>query len=441
MKRNVLCLGVLSSFLCIPLSCHAANTLASALSEGKFHGSISIEQRAVDFDSEPKSGDQNSVGLFTHLTYETAPISGISAGIGFLSGNDVTWDDDYLAYNYMLANSRENNTRDNYSELSEYFVRYFGHNTKVTIGAQSDFYTPYMNSMFYKVNSTTYRGVTFSNTSFTDFRINLGYITDILVWPYVNGFVPIIENPEFQTKHKTAIHDFSATLDSSGAAAYAGIIYSPGRKLNANIWYQLFEDCYSIITPQFRWSKNLNKDLSTTLNFLYTRWDNDGEQLIGDVETDMFGFNGNLEYKGFLFELSLQKTGDNDVTETFGNRRAVGTLTYNAGRAEEMAYAFKLGYNFREIGIEGLYAYAQYAIYDTPDYGETNFSQDTTELEFNVEYKIRDSKNAFLHFLKGTSIRLRYSISDADEEGWETVTLGARDPKAQEVRIKLAYKF
>lgn len=401
--RRLLCVLALVLFLS-PLSVFAADDLMSAFKEGDVSGSIRIYhwQKNVDSTAEANAttgGDEDSSkstlwgGI---ISYETAPLSGFTAGVGFRVQHELYAHDDFGEYYYFFPHGTDDH---GIEAMSESYVRYNGFDTLVTLGRQY-VDTPYMNPHDFRMLPKAYQGLSIVNNSIRNIEFSGGYFTHFLDW----------NSPEYEGMINRYLDDegFETATDTK-ATRYVGTSYKPIRGMDANIWYYELEDVTRIITPQFKWFKVFNKDWKGFIDLRYTKWDSIGDELAGDVDTYMMGFIGGVIWKDWSLVLYGQQNGDDAPIEPFGHRRACTMQANWSHYAEEQAYLVKLGYDFGSLGVEGLSTYVRYGVFDTPDAGEENAEQDKTELEFNLTYKFQQK-------LKGLSLQLRYSIVDLDDD-------------------------
>ncbi len=425
-KRLGIVLCMLAMLVGSSVLAGAADSIASAIKDGKISGEVGAYYWTMDYGDTPKALDTQSAVIGGFMSYETAPITGITGGFGFKTVHDMSWDEESLAYFGILPDDKSS-----YTGMPEYYLRYAGHDTKLTVGAQY-VWTPWINKSPFRITPYAYRGVSLSNSSIDKFKFNLGYLTDFMTW---------------------TDSDFSKMLAGDGGAYYAGVSYAPIKGLDANIWYYYFEDNYTIIAPQFSWDKKFTKDWNGKIDVRAAQFDSVGDDLYGSDnarlewfdETYMFGAIATLGFKNLSLSISGQQNGNNDVPETFGNNRAVTMQINKSNRAEEKAYAAKLEYDATTRTSGGLKAYVQYGIFDTPETGD-NASQDTEELEFFVSYRIKNYKgqNSVMKFLDGSEIRVRYAMEDADQDVSEYpdfLDINKKDQDTTDFRVYLKYYF
>jgi hypothetical protein len=101
-----------------------------------------------------------------------------------------------------------------------------------------------------------------------------------------------------------------------------------------------------------------------------------------------------------------------------------------------MAWAVKLGYDFKGLGLPGFSTYARYSVYDTPDPGEENFSQDYTETELSARYEFDGG-------LKGLSTELSWGWCEKDQDQREDYPayLQKLNEDITDFRFYLTYDF
>lgn len=427
------------SMLLLPLSSFAADDLISAFKEGSTSGVLRIYHWEKDYANSPSEDDSKSTLIGGILSYETAPLVGITAGVGMRVTHELIKHDDYGSYYYFFpqypnpAGFGMITDTTGIEALSEAYLRYNNYDTMVTLGRQY-IDTPYMNAHDFRLMPKAYQGVSLSNSSLNNIEFNLGYFTHYLDW----------DSPMYEKMISSAAIEEISDPAGTKAATYGGVVWTPIRGMSADVWYYQFEDVTSIITPNFKWFKVFNRDWKGFIDLRYAKWDAIGDKMAGDdYDTFIAGFIGGLIWKNWSLVLYGQQNGDHAPIEPYGHRRAVTMQVNWCELAEETAYAIKLGYDFSGIGVNGLSAYVRYGKFDTPDLGEENQAQDKTETEVTVQYDFDKS-------LEGLMFKVRYAKVDMDAtDEWTqpgpplpgALQPPARRQDADDLRIYLEYEF
>lgn len=396
--------GILLSVLAViwsfsPLTVFAADDLLSAFKEGNTSGTFRIYHWEKDYEGFPNADDSKSTLIGGILSYESAPLKGFTAGVGFRTQHNlISHDEDYGDYFYFF----ERGDNSGITAMSEAYLRFNRYDTMVTYGRQY-IDTPYMNPSDFRMLPKAFEGISLNNTSLRDFEFNAGYFYRWVDWNS-RDYKDMISREYIVEEFGTDPGD----IEQDKPAIYGGVSYKPIRGMDANIWYYQFSDLCTIISPNFKWFKVFNANWKGFIDLRYAQWSDHGDKLAGDVDTNMVGFIGGLIYKDVSLILYGQKNGDQAPIEPYGHRRAVTQQVNWCELAEETAYMIKLGYDFAGLGAPGLSTYVRYGVYDTPEYPDKNYQQDKTELEFDLTYQFSGS-------YKGLSARLRYAMVDMDK--------------------------
>lgn len=382
-----------------PLTVFGADDLMSAFKEGCTSGTFRIYHWEKDYDDAPSEEDSKSTLIGGYLSYETAPLSGFTTGVGFRTQHNlISHDEDYGDYFYFFPLGDNSGI----TAMSEAYLRYNDYDTVVTLGRQY-IDTPYMNPADFRMMPKAFQGLSLINNSLRNFEFNAGYFTRWVDWNDPD-YKDMISREYIEDEFGVDPGD----IEEDKPVIYGGVSYQPIRGMDVNLWYYQFTDLATIISPNFKWFKVFNANWKGFIDLRYAQWGDNGDKLAGDVDTYMIGFIGGIIYKDVSLVLYGQKNGDQAPIEPYGHRRAVTQQVNFCELAEETAYMAKLEYNFAGIGVPGLSAYVRYGIYDTPEYPEENYQQDKTETEFSATYEFGQS-------LKGLSVRLRYAMVDMDD--------------------------
>ena len=177
--------------------------------------------------------------------------------------------------------------------------------------------------------------------------------------------------------------------------------------LDSELWDYRMEDVFNSTYLKATLSKKFETfSLSFTPSFL--KQDSIGDDLGGQFDTLQYGFNTSLKIAGFDVTAFYAKTGDDDLFVPWGDGKVLIQQINASGRADENAYALRLGYDFGTIGATGLSAYVFHGLYDTPDSG-THAASDINETDLSAQY-------AFSGSLDGLSLRVRYALVDYDSD-------------------------
>ena len=391
--------------LCTGLSASAAEDLKGAFAEGTLKGEIRTYLFSRDF--EQKTTDKEDLAVGTLLYYRTAPLYGLTAGLATATSSDIGSDDDKAVYG-LLARDAEGD-HDSFARLQEYFIQGNWFDTTLKLGAQ-EIESPFLNGHDIRMAPKTYRGLTVENKSVENLTFKAFYLTDYMGWTD-DDFVRI------SSVAKGA--DDEPLL--AGSVRY--IFPVKVATVDTEAWHYRTDDIFQSTYFKGTLGKKF-ESVSLSITPSYLKQDSIGDDLAGQFDTYQYGFNTCAKMAGFDITAFYAKTGDNDLFVPWGDGKVLIQQINASGRADEDAYALKLGYDFATIGAKGLSAYVFHGIYDAPDSGE-NAASDINETNLSAQY-------AFAGGLDGLSVRARYAIIDNDDDSVEDFN---------DFRIYLKYTF
>ncbi|HOP47993.1 MAG TPA: OprD family outer membrane porin [Desulfobacteraceae bacterium] len=400
---------------------YAADDLYNAFKEGKFNGTFKLLAYERDFDLEGKI-DYKDIAIGGHMQYETAPLYGFSGGFGFKTAQGSQWhDEDYGVYPYMFATGATSKDAENFTALNQYYIRYSGYDTEITVGAQY-VNTPLLAGKDIRLTPISYRGYTLVNKSIPKVELRAMYITDYMHYAF-DSYEPI----------STGLR--GAAKNSDEGVLVGGVIWSPIKGLRAQLWGYNFRDAFNSIYLRGSYQTkpwtdtvrgNGSKGFGYSIDAQYMKQDDSGDAIAGKIDTDQMGIRLGASAYGFYLQGIFGTVGDQTLkgikyAANFSQMQ-VQALT----AAERDVYGLKLGYNFGQIGAEGLSAYAWHSKFDSPDSG-INSATDFTETDFNLQYKLKGA-------LKNFTVRLRHAIIDYDD-------YGSKNQDYTDSRLYIIYRF
>ena len=372
---------------------YAADSLADAFSQGTLRGEVRTYYFERDFDGSTTDREDFAVG--TLLYYKTAPLHGLSAGIAFASSNDLGSGEDDDVYG-LLARGNDGD-HESYTAFQEYYIQGDWFKTQIKYGAQ-EINTPFMNKHDIRMTPKTYKGLSVVNNSISGLTLSGYYITGFKGW----------SDDEFMS-----ITESGTGTDKNSGMFVAGVKYViPTDIVKASVegWGYSLEDVFASSYFQASIAKDFN-GIKAHFTPSVLNQKSKGDKLAGDFDTKQYGFNAGVSAYGVSLTGFYATTPDDEVYAPWGDGKVIIQQVLASGRADEDAYAVKLGYDFGQIGVKGLSTYIFYADYDTPDSG-ASASPDATETDLNLQYAFdKDS------FLKGLSVRVRYAMIDMDNGG------------------------
>ncbi|MFC1825890.1 OprD family outer membrane porin [Thermodesulfobacteriota bacterium] len=383
----------------------AADNITNAFKETRISGEFRSYFFQRDFDGGTTDQEDFAIGGRLHL--ETGSISGISAGVSFYTSQGMGLNDENKRVYNLLAKD-ENGKHKSYTALGElYFLGDFG-KTTVKVG-RHEMRTPWVHLYDIRITPQSFEAVVLRNKSVPDLEIVAGHVTKI---------------------KKRTDTTFMYMSKAAGAAqkepvTLGGITYSGIKGLRLQLWDYYAHEMWNDIYLRADFNRKINDNLSLFGNARYLDRRDVGDQIIGPLDTYMFGVGGGLRAHGATLTLEYGKNGNQPILRPWGHDLAVSIQVHVADRAEEEAWGPRLAYDFGEIGLKGLSGGVIYVDFNTPDSG-VNASPDRDEINFDLQYEFSGS-------LQGLIIRARYAIIDEDE------TVNGED--FGDFRFYLRYKF
>ena len=291
----------------------SASSLFSIFSQGTASGKFRTLFFKREFDRTVD--DWQTLGIGGQLKFETASFKGFSMGAGFKAGQGAQLNsDDYGVYIGVLPKDADGNA-DDYSALDEYFLRYQGMDTTVTLGAQA-LNTPDMDGHYIRLTEKKYRGLGISNKSLENIEFQAYYITDFIGWT----------DEEFQS----ITSGFTGDENDDEGAYIGGIIWRPG-SVKLQIWDYYYPEVMNRYVLQANYTRKTIGDARLKFNLQYLGMNDVGDALAGEIDTYcLVGSVGILNYKGFSLTGILGTNGDDSFAIPFGGSR-LRAITKNHG--------------------------------------------------------------------------------------------------------------
>ena len=366
------------------------SSLNDILVNGDFSATVKTLYFARDYDGE--TPDWSTLAIGGNLNFETSPFYGLSVGIGFKTSQGDLVNSSDEVYRGLLATGDSPSDAESYAALDEYFLRYNKWSSQLTVGGQA-VNTPWLSGHDIRMTPKKYRGLSLINTSVDDVKLSGHYLVDWLDW--------VAED------YESISSAFTGNADDDEGVLIGGVDWQVSSNLNFQVWDYYFFDImnslyftafYSQAFGKYTWSADLR----------YLHQQDVGNQLAGEISTYMAGGNISLGVYGAYLTLYYGLIGSDSLVEYFGENKIISLQNLELDRAEEKGFAVKVGYNFENLGVNGLSMYVVYGNFDTPDRG-FNGSPDAEEFDVNLQYQ-------FGGWLKDCSLRVRYAIIEQDED-------------------------
>jgi hypothetical protein len=214
--------------------------------------------------------------------------------------------------------------------------------------------------------------------------------------------------------------DFISMSEAAGAESshergltMIGARYRPREDVSIGAIDYYAWDVMNILYAEAEYTRKLTDEIGLKLSGQFTHQRSIGEELLGDpsFNTYVWGGRAALSRRGALLGVAFSSTSDDaEIQSPYGSYPGyVSLMRKDFDRAGELAWMVGASYDFGQLGIPGLSAFAKFARGTSardPSSGDSLPNQ--KELNFTVDYHLPEGR------LKGFWIRLRYAFLDVD---------------------------
>jgi hypothetical protein len=387
--------------LSLATSALAADDLRSAFQEGTVKGEFRNYYFRRGFDVKTTREDVASGGM---LYYRTAPLYGISCGVGFYTSHGMGFNDTDEDTYGLLAQDHEH-----YDVLGESYIQGVRWETTLKVGRQ-ELRTPWINIYDIRFTPQSTESYTLFNKSITGLEIFSSHVTKI------RGRT----STEF-----VSMTEFAGITADDEPVTVGGLIYTGLAGLKLQLWDFYGYDFLNNFYVRGDYSRKVSEKFSLFGAFQYLDQHDVDDSLGGSIDTGNYAVMAGIKAYGAKLSLAVADNGDDDIFFAWGHDFIINTPVYRSFRAEETSIQAILRYDFSKIGIEGLDGKAAVTDFNTPESG-TNSSPDRESLDLELKYK-------FDGYLKGLSLKWRLGFYNLDDD------LGGDDVK--DLRIYVKYVF
>ncbi len=375
-----------------------AENFKEMFSKGTAYGQFRTRWYTRNFDIESRN-DWNTFAVGGELHAQTAPLAGLSLGVGFYTIQDsgINNDDDGI-YPFMMDKDANNHPVSTTS-LGEYFINYKISKTNIRIGAQ-ELVTAWLKKWDLRMAPKTHEAIYIKSREFKDLEISLGHAFREKDNQVAN-FEPISQS------FKGVADDVDKGV-TWGELKYNGI-----KGLKTWVAYHHFHDIFSNIFLNAQYDYEINDNVKWFAVLRYDIQEGVGDELsVGEgFDTHFYGGRLGFEYHGATLTGHYSTMDDDNLAALRGHSKIIQMQVFGNRRADEDAYLVELEYKLHKLykPLKGMKIKVGYGSFDTPDQGETNASEDITEFDIDFKYKIPGP-------LKGLDLRLRYANVNGDND-------------------------
>ncbi len=267
--------------------------------------------------------------------------------------------------------------------LSQAYIDGKGGNTEIKLGRQVQD-TPHADSDDIRMMPNYFEAYTVTNTDIDDLTLSAGMINKMAGWE--NG----VNSADFV--------DVSETLgvnDDMSGIYYASAVYEGIKDLSLSLWYYHYSDIADIIYAEAGYSYTLSNNTTLTLGLQYDGSHQTGAALLGKQDADTYGISLEAEFADLGVTLLAAYNQDNGETGATGLSLGGGSFftsmedqTLDAIGGSGKAWIIGAGYNFENIGINGLYFGVAYGSFEADDASVYQSTEIDAVLEYSLSEKL-----------------------------------------------------
>lgn len=457
---------ITATLLCLGSYAHAAEDLASALTNGKWEKRIRTQYFYTDWDDNSVTGkngdDAKGLAVGGSLLYKTAPLHGFTAGLGVYATTNpfqMTDEEDGKTATTSLDLFRRAGSQKFYGEgyavLAQAYLGYDFARSKTRAG-RFLMKNPWVTPNDTKMIPIAVQGLELVSNDIPNTKIQLDYMDafkergEIYFGNMADGLdVPNAIRKQYSTHYNTGD---DSKGDSSGVVV-AGVTNKSIDNLELQAWGMHWDGLVSQARVEANYGFKLG-DVNVGLGGLgIMQFDNGAGKFIlpkannGDndnsIDTHLVALRTTMNYgNAKLLLAGSQTSNDGDLIApwrafpTNGYTRSKTITDWNAGTK---AYKIGLGYDFKD-SINGLSANLSYSKYDRdeskkPYASATNrgfANGDTNQWNLDVVQKLSGK-------FKGVELKARFM----DQENKPTMLTAAtqKELSNREMRLEANYRF
>ena len=256
-------------------------------------------------------------------------------------------------------------------------------NSEIKLGRQI-LDTPHADSDDIRMMPNYFEAYTFTNTEFDDLTLSAGLINKMAGWE--NG----VNSQEFVNIGET----LEAGQDIDGVY-YAAVIYEGIKDLSLNLWYYHYNDIANVIYAEMGYSHELSTNTTLTLGLQYDGSHESGAALLGKQDAQTYGISAETTFEDLGITVLAAYNQDNGDTGAMGLSLGGGAFftsmedqTLDALGTSGSAWVIGAGYNFENMGIDGLVFGMAYGNFEADNAALYHANETDAILEYQWDEKI-----------------------------------------------------
>jgi len=384
--------GILCASILSPAA--LAEDLQSAIQNGTVNGNIRAYYNTRDYESDSKT-DEAAFALGGALRAESAAWYNVKFGLGYYTAQDLgTNDDDPAKVNNRLGSDLE--------VLGEAYISASTLDSRLTVGRQK-INTPFANPGDAFIIPFTFEAVSLVNNSVNNLTLEISFINSI----------KNRNSDEFVDVGLWSTGRYGVTPTSTSGTAVLGAKYKL-EGLSAELWYYDYSDLFQTLYGQVNYAFPTSGSWKPFVAVQYMLQTESGDELLGTVDSTLYGVEGGLAIGGSKVTLAYNQTEEN--ADSFANGAFLTPYNYSTSpiftnnmlttlENVDAGDAVKVTYNYQWNDLAFKASYAEF------DYAQ---AVDRNATDLDVTYKLDQ-------WQPGLSLRWRVEIVDGDDVAVEQI--------------------
>lgn len=255
---------------------------------------------------------------------------------------------------------------------------------------------PYVNRNDSRMTPRTFEGYTVTSEEIENLQMIVGHLTGM------------------KDRTRTSFDPMSVAAGAPGSnqgVTMGGFVYQFTEGFRAGAINHYGWDTLNLLYTGASLDHTTDQDVDLSLGFQFSDQSSVGDALAGSRSGQLYGVEASAGVNSLIASVAFtQRTGDR-ITKPWGGDPSYNSLMLSDyDRRSEEAIRLGLSYDFEEIGLPGVSAFANYAWGNTP---ETGPDASPDQQEVNVTLDLRPEKGKWKDFW----LRFRYGYNDRDGGG------------------------
>lgn len=321
------------------------------------HTNGQIRAGYINF-AEDAASDTNALALAGHFHLYSKRWNGLKAGAE--------------AYAVLKTDINQNSNTPNgdffdnegksFILLSQVYLDGRWGNSELKLGRQI-LDTPHADSDDIRMMPNYFEAYTFTNTDIKDTTLTAGLIRKMAGWE--NG----VNSGEFVRVGETL-----GTDKSIDGVYYAAVAYEGMKDLSLSLWYYHYSDIANVVYAEMGYEHKLFENTTMTLGLQYDASHETGAALLGKQDAQTYGISIETSFEDLGINILAAYNQDNGETGAMGLSLGGGAFftsmedqTLDALGTSGSAWVIGAGYNFDNIGIDGVVFGLAYGNFEADD--------------------------------------------------------------------------